>query len=166
MNVKTIVGMWFGAGSQKLLRQVHGWPVSKLAMKRSERSIVALLPWTPEHDHIEQEIRSWKLGQAVRCHAERLVAMRDVVIALNADVGVLLDGEKHLIDSAEIDLAVARIASGKWTEYRTDRVLAYHRDRWLEVAETDEWALPGDSLGPNELLLRVAEARARAVRGT
>ena len=140
--MKSVVGIWCGLGTP-LLAQVHGVPLLRLTIKRTGPCF-CLVPWTTDLDWLEGEIKSWKACQVRRCHPDERIAMRDLVVELNADLAVLVQGDCGSIDRAEIELAEARVRSD-WERYPnehrkgTPRVRCLRRREWLQVADTDEW---------------------------
>lgn len=139
-------------------------PLLQLTSKRSGGGFL-LIPWSPELDWLESEIKGW--GQGVRrCHQDKRIAMRDLVVELGADIGVLVSGECGSIDRAEVQLAVARLENG-WEAYDSPRITARPAEDWLQVGDTDEWSqiLTPEELArllpPTETDIRIDRLKAR-----
>lgn len=145
--MRVIIGIWCGAGSA-LLADIHGTPLLKLTYARAPaRTGIEtrfLVPWYPDLDHMELEIKSWKpAAQPVRCHPDTRVAMRDLVAKWDAEIGMLIDGGCSVIDSSEIFLAIRR-CSGDWHKYKSPRIDAKTAAEWLGFEDSDEWVPPMD----------------------
>lgn len=135
--MKLALGVWCGAGSSVLLQRVKELPIIQITMKRAQlvTQPVALVPWDQPRGLLE-EIQSWKL-HAWPCHPDERIAMRDLVVDMKADVGVVVDGACALIDREEILLAAARAEAG--IEVKSLRLKARKRLDWLTVSDSDEW---------------------------
>jgi hypothetical protein len=160
------IGVWCAAGS-KLLAPIHDVPLLRLVSRRIGLPATALIPWASDLDHLDAEVRSWKgLLRVRRCWPEERIAMRDLVVASDASIGVLIDGACGVIDEDEVRLALARL-EGSAERYESPRIKGFKRAGWLTINDTEEWAAPCSLdelrklLGPNELDARMAQVLAR-----
>lgn len=111
----------------------------------------ALVPWTKDLDHLARELKGWQ-QLVVRTHPDERIAMRDLVARHSADVGVVVNGACAVIDEAEINLAVARLAHGvlqtvglkERVIYFSPRLKAFLAADWLSVIQDarEEWPEP------------------------
>lgn len=142
--MKAIVGIWCGSGSE-LLADIHGTPLLRLTASHIWGGFDKrfLLPWNPDLDHLEMEIKSWRQAVVIRCHPDKRVAMRDLVAKTYAEIGILIDGSCAVVDEAEIHLANRR-TQGEWVRYKSPRILAHRAEEWLGFDDSDEWVTPMD----------------------
>jgi hypothetical protein len=120
------------------MAQVHGVPVLRLVLKRLGPAF-CLVPWTSALDWLESEIKSWQMMRTKRCALDERIAMRDFVISMDAEIGVIVPGDCTSIDRAEVDLAVARVALGVVESYVSPRLKCYSSKDWLRVSDSEEW---------------------------
>lgn len=146
-----VVGCWVPNGDA--LHELHGKPVLRHTLRRCAVSSyfqAVLLPWSPDLDWIEAEVKSWKAGYTVyRTHTDKRIAMRDLVAEKAADIGLLVDGTCAVIDAAEIHLAVARLTHEITTggggfgpmagQYLTSRLWGCRASEWLRTSDDEEW---------------------------
>lgn len=166
--MKTFAGLWCGAGKE-LLERVHEVPILRLTIKRTGPCF-ALIPWSPDLDWLDGEVRSWKACQVRRTHPDERIAMRDLVVELGADIGTLIQGDCAAIDRAEIALAEARIVQdGAVGKYESPRVHCRTRVQWLGFQDTEEWGPYPVAIQELQQRLRPSaldERWARAIRRT
>lgn len=166
---KNAIGVWCG-NPEALKQVVHGVPILRVTFRRFTGTSYALIPWIPALDWLEQEVASWKCCRPRRCHTDERIAMRDLMVETEADVGAIIQGDCAIVDDAEVKLALARVGEG-WEKYDSPRVKAYSRHTWLGISDTDEWApYPmkaieiQNTLHPNKLDERWARIKARESR--
>ena len=157
--MKSIIGIWCGAGS-KLTAQVHGVPIWKRVFQRIPPGH-ALIPWTTDLDWMEDEMRGWR---PTRCHPDERLAVRDLVVTMGADAAAVIQADCLAIDREEIALAFARVECG-WEKYESPRVRCYPKKTWIGFSDTDEWgpypisAEEIRTLSPKELEMRWARLK-------
>lgn len=153
MNI--VRAVWFGAGNNgsDYMALVHGIPLGKLTLKRCLPAY-ALIPWTPRLDWLEAEVRSWGLSLR-RCWPDERIGMRDLVVELRADAGLIVQGTTGDIDAAELELAEATLRLGPGLSdcpvmYESKRIEAYMA-RYLVamMTDVDEWG--HEIMSPKEL---------------
>lgn len=154
MNI--VRGVWFGAGNNgnDYKRPVQGIELGKLTLKRCLPAY-ALIPWTPRLDWLEAEVRSWGLSFR-RCWPDERIAMRDLVVELRADAGLIVQGTTGDIDAAELELAEAKLRLG--VEHNSKRVRCLKAEDWLRVGDTDEW---GDEIRTHSELQKLYDRTAK-----
>lgn len=145
MNI--VRAVWFGAGNNghDYMQKVHGMELGRLTLKRCLPAY-ALIPWTPRLDWLEAEVRSWGLSYR-RCWPDERIGMRDLVVELRADAGLVVQGTTGDIDAAEIELAEVKIRLG--VAHPSKRLRCHKAEDWLRVGDTDEWG--HEIMSPKEL---------------
>lgn len=137
--------LWAGLGSQVLLQRLHEQPLLQRTLQRVQASNLGaayvLVPWLSENDALAEEVKSWKT-KVSRCHPIEQAAMRDLVVRLGADHGILVYGEAADVDPAEVALAAWRLKRGVG-EHVSPRIKAFPMERWLRNEKGDEgWEEP------------------------
>lgn len=138
--MKVAIGLWCGEGS-KLLADLHGTPLLRVTYRRVcfGHDVRFLIPWNPDLDHMEDEIKSWRpLGPHMRCSPKSMTAMRDLVAALGADIGLLIQGGCAVIDRSEINAAVKSIGY-RQSSYTSPRILGFEARALMADVHPSDW---------------------------